>query len=235
MLNNRPDIVVCTPGRIWKCYESSHPYLQNLSSLEILVLDEADRLVTTGDFAELKMLLGRINGEEAKAGAQGNLMIKMMGGNDPKGKKESKKAKFEKKGKKDEKSQKSEKEDEMEDETTESGEKTEKKVKIQRQTMMFSATLGNNGKDKSSKVSDLKKIIQMNSGNTKVINLGKTHEERMPEKLKEFRIDTNDDLKEAISFYLIKKCEKEGEGKRRTIIFANTESGKIEKRKMVQN
>jgi ATP-dependent RNA helicase DDX24/MAK5 len=71
-------------------------------------------------------------------------------------------------------------------------------------------------------VSDLKKIIQMNSNNTKVINLGKTHEERMPEKLKEYRIDTNEDLKEAISFYLIKKCEKEGGGKRRTIIFANT-------------
>ncbi|CAE7294390.1 DDX24 [Symbiodinium sp. KB8] len=59
MLKRRPDIVVATPGRLWDMVRSGkHAHLSSLrTSLRFLVLDEADRLVAPGHFADLAALL----------------------------------------------------------------------------------------------------------------------------------------------------------------------------------
>ncbi|XP_055989316.1 ATP-dependent RNA helicase DDX24 [Sorex fumeus] len=57
MLNFRPEIVVATPGRLWELVKERHPHLSNLRQLRCLVIDEADRMVEKGHFAELSKLL----------------------------------------------------------------------------------------------------------------------------------------------------------------------------------
>ncbi|XP_049625739.1 ATP-dependent RNA helicase DDX24 [Suncus etruscus] len=57
MLNRRPEIVVATPGRLWELVKEKHPHLSNLRKLRCLVIDEADRMVEKGHFAELSQLL----------------------------------------------------------------------------------------------------------------------------------------------------------------------------------
>ncbi|XP_006184237.2 LOW QUALITY PROTEIN: ATP-dependent RNA helicase DDX24 [Camelus ferus] len=57
MLNRQPEIVIATPGRLWELVKEKHPHLSNLRQLRCLVLDEADRMVEKGHFAELSQLL----------------------------------------------------------------------------------------------------------------------------------------------------------------------------------
>ncbi|XP_024423747.2 ATP-dependent RNA helicase DDX24 [Desmodus rotundus] len=57
MLNRQPEIVVATPGRLWELVKEKHPHLSNLRQLRCLVIDEADRMVEKGHFAELSQLL----------------------------------------------------------------------------------------------------------------------------------------------------------------------------------
>ncbi|XP_076979546.1 ATP-dependent RNA helicase DDX24 [Tamandua tetradactyla] len=57
MLNRRPEIVIATPGRLWELVKGKHPHLSNLRQLRCLVVDEADRMVEKGHFAELSQLL----------------------------------------------------------------------------------------------------------------------------------------------------------------------------------
>ncbi|XP_028677272.1 ATP-dependent RNA helicase DDX24 [Erpetoichthys calabaricus] len=57
VLNHKPDIVVATPGRLWELVKEKHPHLTNLRELRCLVIDEADRMVEKGHFAELSELL----------------------------------------------------------------------------------------------------------------------------------------------------------------------------------
>ncbi|XP_029315925.1 ATP-dependent RNA helicase DDX24 [Cottoperca gobio] len=57
ILNHRPEIVVATPGRLWDLIQERHPHLVNLRLLKCLVIDEADRMVERGHFAELDSLL----------------------------------------------------------------------------------------------------------------------------------------------------------------------------------
>ncbi|XP_007529133.2 ATP-dependent RNA helicase DDX24 [Erinaceus europaeus] len=57
MLNRHPEIVVATPGRLWELVKEKHPHLSNLRQLRCLVIDEADRMVEKGHFAELSQLL----------------------------------------------------------------------------------------------------------------------------------------------------------------------------------
>ena len=63
MLGSRPDIVIATPGRFHKCFESAHPYLCDLNRIAVFILDEADRLVSTGDYKELRMVIDEIEKE----------------------------------------------------------------------------------------------------------------------------------------------------------------------------
>ena len=59
MLKRRPDTVVATPGRLWDMVRTGkRAHLSSLrTSLRFLVLDEADRLVAPGHFADLAALL----------------------------------------------------------------------------------------------------------------------------------------------------------------------------------
>ncbi|KAG7466314.1 hypothetical protein MATL_G00163450 [Megalops atlanticus] len=61
VLNRRPEIVIATPGRLWEMIKERHPHLLNLKQLRCLVIDEADRMVEKGHFAELENLLEMLN------------------------------------------------------------------------------------------------------------------------------------------------------------------------------
>ena len=50
LLRKRPPVVVATPGRLWDIMKDGHEYLGDLSQLNSLVLDEADRMVQKGRF-----------------------------------------------------------------------------------------------------------------------------------------------------------------------------------------
>ncbi|XP_041668588.1 ATP-dependent RNA helicase DDX24 [Cheilinus undulatus] len=61
MLKRRPEIIIATPGRLWDLIKERHPHLLNLRQLRCLVIDEADRMVERGHFAELESLLEMLN------------------------------------------------------------------------------------------------------------------------------------------------------------------------------
>lgn len=61
MLNRHPEIVIATPGRLWELVKEKHSHLSNLRQLRCLVVDEADRMVEKGHFAELSQLLEMLN------------------------------------------------------------------------------------------------------------------------------------------------------------------------------
>ncbi|XP_056332664.1 ATP-dependent RNA helicase DDX24 isoform X1 [Danio aesculapii] len=61
VLMRRPEIIIATPGRLWEMIREKHPHLQDLRQLRCLVLDEADRMVEKGHFAELESLLELLN------------------------------------------------------------------------------------------------------------------------------------------------------------------------------
>nr|XP_020670076.1 ATP-dependent RNA helicase DDX24 isoform X1 [Pogona vitticeps]XP_020670077.1 ATP-dependent RNA helicase DDX24 isoform X1 [Pogona vitticeps]XP_020670078.1 ATP-dependent RNA helicase DDX24 isoform X1 [Pogona vitticeps]XP_020670079.1 ATP-dependent RNA helicase DDX24 isoform X1 [Pogona vitticeps]XP_020670080.1 ATP-dependent RNA helicase DDX24 isoform X1 [Pogona vitticeps]XP_020670081.1 ATP-dependent RNA helicase DDX24 isoform X2 [Pogona vitticeps] len=57
ILKRKPEIIIATPGRLWELIQEKHPHLSNLRQLRCLVIDEADRMVEKGHFAELSQLL----------------------------------------------------------------------------------------------------------------------------------------------------------------------------------
>jgi|LauGreDrversion4_2_1035121.scaffolds.fasta_scaffold147771_2 ATP-dependent RNA helicase DDX24/MAK5 len=59
LLSYKPTIIIATPGRLWELLtERLNPYLNaELPLLDILVLDEADRMIDDGHFKELKLIL----------------------------------------------------------------------------------------------------------------------------------------------------------------------------------
>ncbi|XP_063803663.1 ATP-dependent RNA helicase DDX24 [Pseudophryne corroboree] len=61
VLNRRPEIVIATPGRLWEMIRERHPHLSNFRKLRCLVIDEADRMVEKGHYAELTQLLEMLN------------------------------------------------------------------------------------------------------------------------------------------------------------------------------
>ena len=58
-MSYEPAIIIATPGRLWELLnERNNPYLNaELPLIDILVLDEADRMIEDGHFKELKLLL----------------------------------------------------------------------------------------------------------------------------------------------------------------------------------
>lgn len=65
LLNAAPEIVVATPGRLWAMLqEKRHPYLNDMSELRFLVIDEADRMLQVGYFAELQYIFDTINAQQ---------------------------------------------------------------------------------------------------------------------------------------------------------------------------
>ena len=62
LLSYKPAIIIATPGRLWELMdERMEPYLVGgLPMIDVLVLDEADRMIADGHFKELKHILNHI-------------------------------------------------------------------------------------------------------------------------------------------------------------------------------
>lgn len=58
-LKNSPNLLVSTPGRLLELLSSSHVHCPQ-SAFEVLVLDEADRLLDLGFKEDLQKILGRL-------------------------------------------------------------------------------------------------------------------------------------------------------------------------------
>ncbi|EJC98248.1 DEAD-domain-containing protein [Fomitiporia mediterranea MF3/22] len=60
------DILVATPGRLWDLIEEDNSLSEQLRTLRFLVLDEADRMIETGHFAELDNII-RLTTRQSKS------------------------------------------------------------------------------------------------------------------------------------------------------------------------
>lgn len=68
LLSYKPSIIIATPGRLWELMdEHQDAYLANgLPLIDVLVMDEADRMVADGHFKELKFILNHIYQKRVK-------------------------------------------------------------------------------------------------------------------------------------------------------------------------
>ncbi|KAG1802290.1 ATP-dependent RNA helicase [Suillus plorans] len=57
ILDRGVDVLVATPGRLWDILEEDEELARQISQLRFLVLDEADRMVEAGHFAEMDNIL----------------------------------------------------------------------------------------------------------------------------------------------------------------------------------
>lgn len=59
LLSYEPTVIIATPGRLWELLnERNNQYLvECLPMIDILVLDEADRMIEDGHFKEMRLLL----------------------------------------------------------------------------------------------------------------------------------------------------------------------------------
>ncbi|KAF9077000.1 P-loop containing nucleoside triphosphate hydrolase protein [Rhodocollybia butyracea] len=57
ILDRGADVLVATPGRLWDIIEEDETLAKELKQLKFLVLDEADRMIEAGHFAELDNIL----------------------------------------------------------------------------------------------------------------------------------------------------------------------------------
>jgi ATP-dependent RNA helicase DDX24/MAK5 len=73
LLNKKPEVIVATPGRLWDLMREGHTHVSNLGGLQFLVIDEADRMVQQGHYAELSSILDAIPGARAAAAARGQM------------------------------------------------------------------------------------------------------------------------------------------------------------------
>ncbi|KAL7747047.1 ATP-dependent RNA helicase [Sorochytrium milnesiophthora] len=68
LLSFGADIIVATPGRLWDLVESGLVSRQSLKQASFLVLDEADRMLERGKFAELDNVLGLLGSSSESNG-----------------------------------------------------------------------------------------------------------------------------------------------------------------------
>lgn len=71
LLGKKPQVIVATPGRLWDLMREGHTHVSNLGGLQFLIIDEADRMVQQGHYAELSSILDAIPGARAAAAARG--------------------------------------------------------------------------------------------------------------------------------------------------------------------
>ena len=65
------DIIVATPGRLWEMTRLDDHLAARIKQTRFLVLDEADRMVEVGHFAEMEHILNLVNRSEAKHPSEG--------------------------------------------------------------------------------------------------------------------------------------------------------------------
>ncbi|CAG9762185.1 unnamed protein product [Ceutorhynchus assimilis] len=64
ILSHGPEIVVGTPGRLWKLIQQGNEHLSQIDNIRFLAIDETDRMLERGHFKELHDVLERINMDE---------------------------------------------------------------------------------------------------------------------------------------------------------------------------
>ncbi|KAG8216686.1 ATP-dependent RNA helicase [Butyriboletus roseoflavus] len=57
ILDRGVDVLIATPGRLWDTLEEDEVLAQHVRNIKVLVLDEADRMIETGHFAEMDNIL----------------------------------------------------------------------------------------------------------------------------------------------------------------------------------
>ncbi|KAJ9476914.1 ATP-dependent RNA helicase MAK5 [Pseudozyma hubeiensis] len=65
------DIIVATPGRLWEMTRLDDRLAARIKQTRFLVLDEADRMVEVGHFAEMEHILNLVNRSEARRPSEG--------------------------------------------------------------------------------------------------------------------------------------------------------------------
>ncbi|PGH27795.1 hypothetical protein AJ80_00583 [Polytolypa hystricis UAMH7299] len=58
------DIVIGTPGRTWDVLSSGHGLIRKMGNIKFLVIDEADRLLSEGQFKEVEEIIGALDRKE---------------------------------------------------------------------------------------------------------------------------------------------------------------------------
>ncbi|KAF9010036.1 P-loop containing nucleoside triphosphate hydrolase protein [Cyathus striatus] len=66
ILDRGVDVLIATPGRLWDIMEDDDTLAREIKNLKFLVLDEADRMIEAGHFAELENIL-RLTLRESKS------------------------------------------------------------------------------------------------------------------------------------------------------------------------
>lgn len=66
VLKSKPHIVIGTPGRIWELVQDGNEHLGKIKDIKYFVVDETDRMVEKGHFAELEEILQVLNSSESK-------------------------------------------------------------------------------------------------------------------------------------------------------------------------
>lgn len=62
LLSYYPEIVVGTPGRLWELIDSGNEHFRDLNrTLEFFVIDEADRMVETGNYQQVSKMVERLS------------------------------------------------------------------------------------------------------------------------------------------------------------------------------
>ncbi|XP_047134695.1 ATP-dependent RNA helicase DDX24 isoform X2 [Hydra vulgaris] len=64
LLSKFPEIVIGTPGRLYKLIKDGDPHLNKFESIKFLVIDECDRMLEFGHFKELEELMCIINSSQ---------------------------------------------------------------------------------------------------------------------------------------------------------------------------
>lgn len=59
------DIVIGTPGRVWEILSTGTGLIRKMQKIRFLVVDEADRLLSQGNFKEVEDILGALDKEQA--------------------------------------------------------------------------------------------------------------------------------------------------------------------------
>ena len=64
----KPQIIIATPGRLWELMtEHSNRYLlESMPMTDVIVLDEADRMIADGHFKELRDILAHVYTQRLK-------------------------------------------------------------------------------------------------------------------------------------------------------------------------
>ncbi|KAL9052358.1 MAG: hypothetical protein Q9162_005450 [Coniocarpon cinnabarinum] len=69
-LLERADVIIATPGRLWDIMGDDSATLESLKKIEMLVVDEADRLLSRGHFQELELVLNALDRQDQTKDAE---------------------------------------------------------------------------------------------------------------------------------------------------------------------